>query len=298
MRGCDVPLSERYLEELASLLGSRGVTGAEAAEIIREIRELDPDDVGPADLLADDLARVSRSGDERTAGRAQVSASPLEGSIAGVPYDVRPPDGERVGSRWWDPRSDRVFVPRVWGIGWDLNFGAIAVRLGLIEPDAEDEPFARTPFTLFVLAAAVAVGISLAVIASAAVLWDALPPIMPVHWDYRGVIDRTAPRSRAFGYIAVMAGIGAAGACASLRRGLSPLARAGWLALGSCVSATAFAVWAQTLVTVFMGGGRWWLPVLVVSGVLVVPLGLLTTLARAGRAAEMSHDLSSGRREP
>ena len=65
------------------------------------------------------------------------------GTFAGIPYDWRPPTGARIKANLWDPASDRLFKPRSFGAGWDLNFGALAVKLGLLEPDAEDAPFTR-----------------------------------------------------------------------------------------------------------------------------------------------------------
>ena len=36
--------------------------------------------------------------------------------------------------RWWDPSDPRIFVPRAIGLGWDVNLGAIAVKLGWLPP--------------------------------------------------------------------------------------------------------------------------------------------------------------------
>ena len=35
----------------------------------------------------------------------------------------------------FDPENPQLFVRRTIGLGWDLNLGALAVRLGLIRPD-------------------------------------------------------------------------------------------------------------------------------------------------------------------
>lgn len=37
--------------------------------------------------------------------------------------------------RLFEPENPSLFVPRSFGIGWDLNTGAVAVKLGLIRPD-------------------------------------------------------------------------------------------------------------------------------------------------------------------
>lgn len=41
--------------------------------------------------------------------------------------------------QWWDPADPRIFVPRAIGIGWDINLGAVAVKLGWIRPDDFDD---------------------------------------------------------------------------------------------------------------------------------------------------------------
>ncbi|AFM08149.2 DUF5808 domain-containing protein [Corynebacterium pseudotuberculosis] len=35
----------------------------------------------------------------------------------------------------FEPENPALFIPRTWGIGWDLNVGAVAVKLGLVRPD-------------------------------------------------------------------------------------------------------------------------------------------------------------------
>jgi hypothetical protein len=44
-----------------------------------------------------------------------------QGYFAGIPYDWRPPTVERLKQRWWNPDDSRLFTPRVWGWGYDLN---------------------------------------------------------------------------------------------------------------------------------------------------------------------------------
>ena len=45
-----------------------------------------------------------------------------EGRLWGVvPYDFRPPTWERIRDAYWNPRSDRLFSDRVFGVGWAVN---------------------------------------------------------------------------------------------------------------------------------------------------------------------------------
>ena len=43
------------------------------------------------------------------------------GTFLGVPYDWRRPTVARAKSRWWNPDDPRLFTPRAFGVGWDLN---------------------------------------------------------------------------------------------------------------------------------------------------------------------------------
>lgn len=50
------------------------------------------------------------------------------GKFLGVPYDLRKPTVERFKSRWWNPDDPRIFTPKVYGWGWDVNLARILGR--------------------------------------------------------------------------------------------------------------------------------------------------------------------------
>ena len=50
------------------------------------------------------------------------------GTFLGVPYDWRRPTVERLKSRWWNPAEPRLFTPKTFGWGYDIN---LARLLGL-----------------------------------------------------------------------------------------------------------------------------------------------------------------------
>ena len=53
----------------------------------------------------------------------------LHGRTLGVvPYDFRRPTVARVKERWWNRRDRRLFTPRVFGVGWDLNLARLLGR--------------------------------------------------------------------------------------------------------------------------------------------------------------------------
>ena len=81
--------------------------------------------------------------DERSTSRSPI---PLSGTLFGVvPYDFTLPTPEKIRGRLWNPYSDKLFGPHLFGAGWAPNFGAMAVKLGVIEPDAEDDPMNTFP---------------------------------------------------------------------------------------------------------------------------------------------------------
>ncbi|MQY29903.1 DUF5808 domain-containing protein [Nocardia aurantia] len=45
-----------------------------------------------------------------------------QGTVLGIPYDWRVPTAARLRARWWNPDDKRLFTPRAFGWGYDLNF--------------------------------------------------------------------------------------------------------------------------------------------------------------------------------
>jgi hypothetical protein len=49
------------------------------------------------------------------------------GKIAGiVPYDLRVPTLARFRAAFWNPDDPRFLVPTAFGVGWSVNFSALA----------------------------------------------------------------------------------------------------------------------------------------------------------------------------
>jgi Family of unknown function (DUF5808) len=46
----------------------------------------------------------------------------LYGKVLGIPYDFRLPTWKKLKSHYWNPDDDRIFIPRAFGVGWDINF--------------------------------------------------------------------------------------------------------------------------------------------------------------------------------
>ncbi len=57
---------------------------------------------------------------------------PLSGSLLGIPYSFEPSTPRRVRQTVWDPSSDQLLAPHVYGWGYSLNVHALGRRLGLL----------------------------------------------------------------------------------------------------------------------------------------------------------------------
>ncbi len=88
------------------------------------------------------IAAIRRNGREVFKGAPPVAgdASPGHtGRYLGLPYDWRRPTWDRIRSRLWNPDDVRIWVPKAFGWGYDLNFHALGRRIGLIRsPDSQD----------------------------------------------------------------------------------------------------------------------------------------------------------------
>lgn len=282
---------ERYLDSVAVAMRAAHEDEVEATlETLREhfAETLDADStVGDAETVIGQLGAPAAFADGSALDEGR---SRLAGTVLGMPYDMRVPSASRVASRWWNPRDPHVLVPRVFGIGWDLNFGAVAVMLGLIEPDAEDEPFGAVTQGEFALALAVPIVLAAAIGVTYAVLASRLPATLPAHWTLGGMANEFWPRATAFGYLFAFAALPCIPAAWAVVSRRSTLSRGAWIGFASLFAGLAASIWAMTLATV-AGVQGWWMPPASIVCALLVPLAVMTWLARRGRAAEMHRDL-------
>ncbi|MFC1946163.1 DUF5808 domain-containing protein [Chloroflexota bacterium] len=45
-----------------------------------------------------------------------------------IPYDFRMPTLERIRDSYWNPDTDRIFTPEVFGLGWAINIYALVAK--------------------------------------------------------------------------------------------------------------------------------------------------------------------------
>lgn len=208
------------------------------------------------------------------------------GRIGPVPYDFTIPTPQKIAQRFWEPSDPRLFRAHAFGIGWAPNLGALAVRLGTIEPDAEDVPFACTSDRAFVAAAALPVAVAAATVLHYAV--RPTPDRLPTHWSWRGVPDRWAGgRTVAARHLVTALAAAGVSAWAAGTSTASGRARAG----AAAMAAGASAYIAGEVVTSARGDEptAWAGPALL--GAITAATGAtLWGLARSGRAHEIRRD--------
>jgi hypothetical protein len=265
-----------------------GVDAEFRQEVLDDLRAYFTDHLEPGATAADVTALAA------TVGDAEGPDEPAHARFGGVPIDLTPPTAERVARTWWNPRDERIFVPRVFGLGWALNVGAVAVKLGVIEPDAEDEPFESTPAPAFRRALVVPGLLAAAVVAHYALRGGELPALLPNQADVAGRAGSwTGKRVAAATDIAV-AVVPTAWAAWTVGSGGTGAKAAGSLATatGAAAVAAGLTLWRTAALD---GRARpWFGPA--VAGLVWLPAGaLLLALARAGRAAEQQRDLGGAR---
>lgn len=245
-----------------------------------------------AEIGAPETFAASAAGDTVAVAAVDHDEDAPQGRFLGMPYDFRPPTAERISARWWNPADPRVLMPRVFGMGWTVNFGAAAVRMGIIEPDAEDVPFASVPASTFLWALMVPVALTAAIAGSYLAVRGLLPPQLPSHWGISGRADAFTPQRTDFAWLLALAAVPTLVALWSVAVNRTRSMRAVMIGCATFFSALAVGIWGLTLATVSGAHSAWLLPILLL---VVLPLGavfgVLVALARVGRDAERLRDL-------
>lgn len=194
----------------------------------------------------------------------------------------------RLAESMWQPADERLLLPRAVGLGWDLNLGAVAVRLGLIEPDAEDEPFTSTRPAAFRQASVLPAAMAVAVAAHYLARWRTLQQRLPGHWNLFGRPDRWTSRSSA-AVIDLGTTLGPAVLAAWAARSDRPGPDKAGVIAGSALIASVGAV--TTVARSLPEGRGWWIQPALVIGSAAAAGATLIHLALDGRRAEISRDL-------
>ncbi len=272
-------LRTHILEQLADTSGT-------PADVTRALADL-----GAPEALAAEYADAS-SDDEPSQRLSDVDTVPLHGRLLKVPFELRVPSSDRIAQRWWNPLDPRIFVPRVFGIGWDINFGAVAVKLHLVRPDDEDEPFASVPPRIISATMLFPVVLGIVFVGLVAATWAGLPAMLPAHWNVGGEADSFWARGWAIGFLAVMSLAPVAAAASTHLRRRAPLNRVAASAAATFLGTIAFSQLIQTLL--YAGGTKTMVPTFVgIAAAFLVPFAMLVSLSRVGRAEEQRRDLEA-----
>jgi len=275
---------EETVEDLrAHVYEELSTTPGTSADVTRVLAEL-----GAPEALA---AQCAESVDVPPAARERESeGSPLSGRVLGIPYELRLPTAGRVASRWWDPMDPHVIVPRVFGLGWAVNLGAVAVRLGLIKPDDEDVPFASVPTRWLAVSAVLPVLVAVVLGALVVRYQGTLPAQVAVHWGITGAPDRFDSKEAALILPVVMTLLSLVVVGMAWLRRRPPLSRVASGALAMFLCTVSVAAYGQQVATAYGAGSTEVLfSVMGAGGVLMFVVFVI--LARIGRAAEMRRDL-------
>lgn len=208
--------------------------------------------------------------------------------VIGLPVETRGPLRADVRSRTWDPANPTLLVPRLFGLGWTLNLGAVAVRLGLIRPDdVGDDVLARIPPRDIGLAQAVPVAIAGATATALALTWRTLPPTVAAGFGLGGRPRGEAPRTILIG----AAALGVIPALWAQRRGVPTEDRLVRTSNATSLVVISAGVVAATVAQARAPRGRWGLlvpaalPAAVAAALAVLVVPLRSGLRRAWRAA-------------
>ena len=252
------------------------------ADVTRVLAEL-----GPPETLA---ARYADGATDEPSISRRTDRSRLAGSLFGMPYDLRIPTPARVATRWWDPSNPQVIVPRVFGVGWTVNYGALAVKFGLVRPDDEDVPFGQVPVRWLLLALAIPLILLAGFGLLVALFQSGLPAQVATHYGPGGVADGFSSKGTALVLPASMALFGFVMAVWAWIRNRPPLSKVAAGALSTMLTGVSAGVYGQS---VAHAQGATGLTVLLPSlaGAIALPFVLLVVLSRVGRAEEQRHDL-------
>jgi hypothetical protein len=179
----------------------------------------------------------------------------------------------------------------VFGLGWDINFGALAVRVHAIRPDDEDEPFASVPGAVIVSTLAVPLLLTAVLAVLVVAAWPTLPAQLPAHWNIVGRPDQFWSRGADVAFLLLMS-IVPTFLALSVHMGRRPaLSRVAASAFATLLTALAVSQFVQALLYVRGERSAWPTFAGLALGVLA-PFVMFVIVSRVGRSAEQRRDLN------
>lgn len=145
------PLDD-YVREVAAHLKLRGRTRRQALADLLEILTEQAVASSEAQAIADAGLAANYAAELDAQFGTTDGAFP---TLFGIPNSFTRGVGKRLAGTF-NPADPRLLVPKVIGAGWDLNLGAIAVQLRLLNPDDVDDEVLDEATAYLPLARAVA----------------------------------------------------------------------------------------------------------------------------------------------
>jgi hypothetical protein len=179
-------MTDTYLRAVAAHLGRLSAVDRRRAlsSLSSQVDELVDAGIDPESALGDP---ASYADGLLAALMEEPAPHDAQWQVLGLPVETRGPVSAEVRSRTWDPMSTRVIVPRLFGIGWTVNLGALAVRAGLIRPDeAGEDVLDHVPPATSRAAQVVPAVLAGATAAALALAWRGLPPRVASGFDLTG----------------------------------------------------------------------------------------------------------------
>lgn len=277
----------RYLHEVEAQLGalSRRDRARALEALSAQLNELADADIDPVEALG---PAEQYAADLRDALTGDAPAVDSRLRVLGVPFELRGPVSAEVRSRTWDPDTPRLFVPRLFGAGWTVNLGALAVRLRLIRPDdATSDVLDRVPQSAVSGAQLVPLAIAATAAGSLALTWRRLPDRVATGFGIGGRRTGTGSRRSLIAAVAV----GAVPALWAQRRRAPVEDRLVRTASATTLATLSASIVAATVLDARRPRGRWGLlvpaalPAGLAAALAVIVLPLRAGLRRAWRDA-------------
>lgn len=280
-------MTEDYLRAVRTHLGGVPIADRRRAlsALSAQLHELADVGLDPTTALGDPASYATHLQD---ALAEEPSPEEARWRVLGLPVETRGPVSAEVRSRSWDPTNPRLIVPRLFGLGWTLNLGALAVRLGLIRPDdAGEDVLARIEQRELRVAQAVPAIIAGTTATALALAWHGIPPRVASGFGLGGRARGEAARWTLVGTLA----LGAAPALWAQRRDAPTEERLVRAASATSLAVISASVVAATVAQARAPRGRWGLlvpvalPVAITASLTVVVVPLRSGLRRAWSAA-------------
>lgn len=209
----------------------RKVVLAENRSLLAELTDLDAELGSPAEYAAAVIAELDADG---------ITPHSARWSITGVPVDLTGVFHPEAYRRIFDPADNRIFLPRLFGLGWTVNLGAIAVKCGLIRPDDLDaDVVAAIPQELKQGLTAVPYTLTTLNLLLLARYWRALPEKVHSNWAAGGQPRGNSVSKKSLIPFLIFSGCGAV---IATRKGSEPIGAAAGTALASMALGQTWAV--------------------------------------------------------